>query len=118
MHRRQFLATSLVLPAAVSLGAMPARASTQGSTLLQTSGYSSSGSFEIATHVPGQQGELDMVFTNGPRVAARLGTGAIDCITAAQAGDRISILYVGFNGNDSVTTTWTLNQISAAGART
>ena len=118
MHRRQFLTSSLVLPAALSLGALPARASTQGSTLLQTAnGMSATGSFEIATHVPGQQGALDMVFTNGPRVAARLGVNAIDRIAGAQAGDRLSILYVGFNGGDAVPTTWSLDRLSATGAR-
>jgi hypothetical protein len=117
MNRRHFLASSVILPAALSLGAPPARASTQGATLLETTGFSSSGSFEIATHVPGQPGALDMVFTNGPRVAARLGVSAIDNIAGAQAGDRISILYVGFNSGDTVTSIWTLNQVSAAGAR-
>ncbi len=117
MDRRQFLSAALITPAAFALGSLPAAAATQGSTLLEIPGYTSTGAFEIATHTPGTRGALEMVFTNGPRVSAQIGVGAIDRISQAQAGDAVSILYVGFNGADSVATTWSLNQLTAAGAR-
>ena len=91
MDRRQFLSASLLVPASFALGSLPAMAGTQGSTLLQAPGYSSSGSFDIPTYTPGTRGHLDMVFTNGPRVAAQFGPNAVQSIAGSQAGDRISV---------------------------
>lgn len=117
MERRQLLFAACLGPAALALGPLPALASTQGSTFLQIPGHTASGSFEIASYTPGTRGEVDMVFTDGPRVAARFGPNAVSRIAQAAAGDRISIVYTGFNGQDSIATTWSLNQLTAAGAR-
>jgi hypothetical protein len=117
MHRRQILSAALALPAALALAPRPARATVQGSTLLQAPGYASSGSFTVTAYAPGAPGAMEMVFTDGPRVDARLGAGAIDRMLGAAAGDRVSVLYVGFNGNDSVMSDWTVTQLGVNAAR-
>ncbi len=117
MHRRMFLSTTLAAPAIVALGTSAARAATQGSTLLQAPGFSASGSFEMDTYVAGQRGQLAMAFTDGPRVSASLGAGAISRIAGVQSGDRVSLLYVGYNGGDSVSAEMAMGPVSRAGAR-
>ena len=118
MHRRQFLSASLLAaPALMGLAVLPAEAATVGSTLLEAPGLSVSGSFSIPGFAANGNGVLNMIFANGPRVAAQVGPNAIGRMMTAGAGERIAIRYLAFNGAEDYRTAWTLSQVSAAGAR-
>lgn len=118
MNRRAFLTTSLLAaPAILTLSSLPAAANATGSTLVEAPGLNASGAFTVMPYTPGTNGRVNMVFTNGPSVAAQFGPNAVQAIASASQGDNISILYTAFNQSESLASSWQLNQLSLSGAR-
>ena len=118
MNRRTFLASSLLAaPALLAWSSLPAAANATGSTLVEAPGLTASGAFDVLPFTPGSNGVVNMVFTDGPRVAAQFGPNAVQAMASASQGDTISILYTAFNQSETLASTWRLNQLSLSGAR-
>lgn len=118
MNRRHFLSASLLaVPAILALTSLPALAGSTGSTLIEVTGLTSSGTLDIPGFGVGGNGLVNMAFTTGPNIRAQFGPAAISRLVGASAGDRFGVVFNGFNGSDTHRTDWLLDAESAAGAR-
>lgn len=118
MNRRKFLTASLLAaPALMTLTSLPAMAGSTGSTLIEATGLSASGSFDIPGFGAGGNGLVNMAFASGPQVNAQFGPNAVARVIAASPGDRFAVQFNAFNGNDEHRTEWTLDAATTAGAR-
>lgn len=118
LNRRAFLTASLLAaPALMTLSSLPAFAGSTGSTLIETTGLTSTGTLDIPGFGAGGNGLVNMAFTTGPNVRSQFGPAAVALAMGAAAGDRFGVVFNGYNGSDTHRTEWVLDAESAAGAR-